>query len=163
MANTTRRAFLVSGLIGSNALLAACGIGEDFTDEETASASAPVAGPLAPAPAPAPAPIKSVPPPPPAPSPAPAPVAPPPATPTPPPAPPVSWNAPQTLMVRSGNFLDLKTTLPSGVAAGGRFELDPAGAALPSGATLSSNGILSVRSTALQLAVSGIIFAYVEP
>ena len=159
MANTTRRAFLVSGLIGSNALLAACGIGEDFTDEKTASASAPVAGPLAPAPAP----VKPAPAPPPAPSPAPAPVAPPPATPTPPPAPPVSWNAPQTLMVRSGNFLDLKTTLPTGVAAGGRFELDPAGAALPSGTTLSSNGILSVRSTALQLAVSGIIFAYVEP
>ena len=161
MANTTRRAFLVSGLIGSNALLAACGIGEDFTDEETASASAPVAGPLAPAPAPAP--LKPAPAPPPAPSPAPAPVAPPPATPPPPPAPPVSWNAPQTLMVRSGSSLDLKTTLPTGVAAGGRFELDPAGAALPSGATLSSSGILSVRSTALQLAVSGIIFAYVEP
>lgn len=146
MANTTRRAFLVSGLIGSNALLAACGNGEDFTDEKTASASAPVAGPVAPAPAPAPGPV-----------------APPSATAMSPPAPPVSWNAPQTLMVRSGNFLDLKTTLPTGVAAGGRFELDPAGAALPSGATLSSSGILSVRSTALQLAVSGIIFAYVEP
>ena len=97
MANTTRRAFLVSGLIGSNALLGACGIGEDFTDEKTASASAPVAGPLAPAPAPAP--VKPTPAPPPAPSPAPDPVAPPPATPMPPPAPPVSWNAPQALMV----------------------------------------------------------------
>ena len=66
-------------------------------------------------------------------------------------------------MVRSGNSLDLKTTLPTGVALGGRFEVDPAGAALPAGVTLSSSGILSVVLALQQVTVSGVVFAYVLP
>ena len=156
MANTTRRAFLVSGLIGSNVLLAACGNGEDVADEKTAKASAPVAGSPAPSPVPSPSPA-------PGPSPTPPPVAPKPATPAPPPAPPVSWNAPQALMVRSGNSLDLKTTLPAGISLAGRFEVDPTGAALPGGVMLSLNGILSVASALQQVTVNGVVFAYVLP
>jgi len=62
----------------------------------------------------------------------------------------------------SGATLDLAGTLPAGVARGGVFGISPGGAALPSGVTLSSAGILSVGNASAG-AVVGVLFTYAEP
>jgi hypothetical protein len=62
----------------------------------------------------------------------------------------------------TGATFDLSTTLPSGLARGGTFSVASSGAALPSGMSLSSGGILSVGSASASQ-VSGVIFAYQEP
>jgi hypothetical protein len=62
----------------------------------------------------------------------------------------------------SSTAFDLSTTLPSGVVSGGTFSVDPNGAPLPTGMTLSSKGILSV-GTAVATSVGGVVFVYAEP
>jgi hypothetical protein len=61
----------------------------------------------------------------------------------------------------SGTF-NLAATLPSGVVAGGTFAVDPRGAALPAGVSLSPSGVLSVGAGGASAAV-GVIFTYTEP
>lgn len=59
-------------------------------------------------------------------------------------------------------LLDLSITLPSGVARGGLFNIDSGGAALPSGVSLSSAGLLAVSGAAV-VNVTGVIFRYSLP
>lgn len=96
---------------------------------------------------------------PPAPSPTPTPTPPSP-SPTPPPAAPGAWNpSVPPLLVGTNSTFDLSTTLPNGIAKGGKFAIDAMGAALPSGMTLSMAGILAVGSAAIGT-VNGVIFTY---
>jgi hypothetical protein len=76
----------------------------------------------------------------------------------------MDWVIPSQISFIQGSSAtyDLAETLPSGVARGGQFEIDPTGAALPAGMTLSSAGVLSVGS-ASEMSVSGVIFSYTEP
>jgi hypothetical protein len=61
------------------------------------------------------------------------------------------------------NFvLDLSITLPASVARGGIFGIDPSGAALPAGMSLSSAGLLAVGGSTV-VNVSGVIFRYTPP
>ncbi|MEQ1506318.1 MAG: hypothetical protein ABMB14_29065 [Myxococcota bacterium] len=70
------------------------------------------------------------------------------------------WIIPPTLLVEgSGGTVDLATTLPIGTPAGGTFGMDPSGAALPAGMTLSGDGILSV-GTAAAGTIDGVVFTY---
>jgi len=66
------------------------------------------------------------------------------------------------LLVRSGATFDLATTLPAGASRGGRFGVDPSGAALPAGMALSAAGVLSV-GTAVVSTVGGVLFTYETP
>jgi hypothetical protein len=54
---------------------------------------------------------------------------------------------------------DLKTTLPSGIAPGGTFAVDASGSALPSGLTLSAEGVLTITS-AVAGDTAGVVFSY---
>ncbi len=63
------------------------------------------------------------------------------------------------LLANSGASFDLKTTLPAGAPGGGIFGIDPGGAALPAGMSLSRAGILTV-GTAAVASVTGTIFTY---
>jgi hypothetical protein len=89
-------------------------------------------------------------------------------TPTPAPAPspsaPQAWNVnPWTYFVASaGTTFDLSPTLPSGVTRGGSFGIDPRGTPLPTGMTLTPQGMLSV-GTAQVSQTSGVLFSYAEP
>jgi hypothetical protein len=84
-------------------------------------------------------------------------------TPSPPTAPTGVWvPAVPTLIVGSGSTFDLARTLPSGVAQGGRFGVDPSGPPLPSGMNLQTNGLLSVGSATVGT-VDGVLFTYDEP
>ena len=72
----------------------------------------------------------------------------------------LAWNVIVPPFNAGGNgIFDLSTTLPTGVARGGTFGVDPSGASLPSGMSLSSAGILSVGSASVST-VGGIIFTY---
>lgn len=100
-------------------------------------------------------PIGMTPPEPPAPSPAP-----PSPSPTPPPTTPGPWNpAVPPLLVGTNSTFDVSTTLPNGIARGGRFGIDSMGASLPAGMTFSTAGILAVGSAAIGT-VNGVIFTY---
>ncbi|MCX8005115.1 MAG: hypothetical protein N2688_09185, partial [Burkholderiaceae bacterium] len=57
---------------------------------------------------------------------------------------------------------DLSATLPAGVVRGGTFGVDPSGARLPDGMTLSPAGILSLGSATVGQ-TTGVIFTYTEP
>ena len=156
MKELNRRAFLACSLMGSQALLVACGGGGT---EASAAPAATIAGSLSvsePAPVPAPA---AAPAPVPVPAPAPAPAPTPAATPT------TLWQVPQTVAftITGAAAFDLRSTLPSGVAAGGRFEVDPVGMALPQGVQLAPEGLLILMANAPPAAVNGVIFAYNEP
>jgi hypothetical protein len=70
--------------------------------------------------------------------------------------------APLSFAAGSGSTIDLASTLPTGVVAGGGFGISSTGAALPVGMTLSPAGILSV-GTASTGVVAGIVFTYAEP
>jgi hypothetical protein len=73
------------------------------------------------------------------------------------------WLVPSiSFTVGSSDSFNLATTLPAGTKPGGVFAVDPSGAALPSGMTLSPAGVLSVGSAAVG-SVSGVIFSYTEP
>jgi hypothetical protein len=152
MSKTSRRTFLMCGFLGSQALLAGCGGGGGSGSESAALGVTPaVAGGT---PTPAPAPI--------APAPTPAPVA----TPTPTPAPaPAAWALQDSLaiVIGSATTVDLRPTLPSGLASGGRFEVDASGSPLPGGVSLSTDGVLSVAANAAAGVAVGVVFAYIEP
>lgn len=85
--------------------------------------------------------------------------------PTPAPTPPTSthsaaWDpAVPPLLVGSSTSFDLSRTLPASIARNGRFGVDPAGAPLPAGMTLTPAGILSVGTAAIAT-VGGVIFTY---
>ena len=152
MKELNRRAFLACSLIGSQALLVACGGGGA---EASAAPAATIAGSLSVSePAPVPAAAAA-----PAPVPVPAPAPTPAATPT------TLWQVPQTVAftITGAAAFDLRSTLPSGVAAGGRFEVDPVGMALPQGVQLAPEGLLILMANAPPAAVNGVIFAYNEP
>lgn len=71
------------------------------------------------------------------------------------------WSVPVlTFVAGSGGVFDLKTTLPQGAPSGGTFSVDPSGAPLPNGMTLSSNGVLSVGGAVVG-DTNGVVFAYV--
>jgi chitodextrinase len=77
---------------------------------------------------------------------------------------PAAWNidpAP-VLVAGSASTYDLAPTLPQGVVRGGVFSIDPSGAPLPSGVTLTSAGVLSATATASG-SFSGVVFSYREP
>lgn len=78
-----------------------------------------------------------------------------------------TWNLPSAFSFVQGSStsVDLSATLPTGVTGvktGGIFSVDPSGAQLPSGMTLSANGVLSV-GTASASSIAGVIFVYTEP
>jgi hypothetical protein len=58
---------------------------------------------------------------------------------------------------------DLQASLPAGVRRGGRFDVSPAGAPLPTGVVLQPSGVLSVTSAATEGVTVGVVFAYEEP
>ncbi len=151
MANPSRRTFLISGLIGSNVLLAACGNDEDFTEGNAATANSPVAA----TPLPAPAPVAPTPSPTPSPAPAPPSVA----------VAPTEWIVGLPLAFAAGvdTTVDLARTLPASVPRGGVFSVEPTGASLPSGASLAPSGILSISSASAVSITAGIVFAYNAP
>jgi hypothetical protein len=62
----------------------------------------------------------------------------------------------------SASTFDLKATLPSIAKPGGIFSVDRAGAPLPIGVALTSDGVLSA-SGAFAGATPGVVFVYVEP
>ena len=66
------------------------------------------------------------------------------------------------LTVNSGATFDLSSTLPTGVTRGGTFGVDPSGARLPAGMSLSSSGILAVGTATLGT-VTGVVFTYDAP
>ena len=63
------------------------------------------------------------------------------------------------MVVGSGTSFDLGSTLPVGAKRGGSFGIDPAGARLPVGMSLSPAGILSVGGASIG-SVTGVIFTY---
>jgi hypothetical protein len=66
------------------------------------------------------------------------------------------------LIVGSGATFDLSTTLPAAVRRGGIFGIDPAGARLPAGMSMTASGLLSVGSATIST-VAGVIFTYDTP
>ena len=157
MKELNRRAFLACSLIGSQALLVACGGGGGT--EASAAPAATIAGSLSvsePAPVPAPA---AAPAPVPAPAPAPAP------TPAPTPVPVVVWDTGNSLrlVADSVSRYDLNVTLPAAMRRGGVFRVASSGTALPTGVALAATGILSASSSAGIGSVVGVVFAYDEP
>lgn len=76
---------------------------------------------------------------------------------------PGTWTVGGVLLVAgSDGTFDLRPTLPPGTPAGGTFDVDPSGAPLPAGMTLSADGILSV-GTATAAVVDGVVFGYSTP
>jgi hypothetical protein len=57
---------------------------------------------------------------------------------------------------------DLTATLPPGAPTGGTFAVDPSGAALPAGMSLSAAGVLSVGGAAVG-STKGVVFSYTAP
>jgi hypothetical protein len=162
------------GFLGSQALLAGCGGGG--SESVAQAATSPVAGdkpiaapapivPAAPDPTPAPVPAST---PAPASAPASAPTSAPAPTPAPSPTPapaPATWALQDSLaiVIGSATTVDLRPTLPSGLASGGRFEVDAGGSPLPGGVSLSADGLLSVAANAAAGVTVGVVFAYIEP
>jgi hypothetical protein len=70
--------------------------------------------------------------------------------------------SPPVLVPGTNPSFDLAATLPAAIRRGGIFSVDPRGAALPSGMSLSTAGLLSVGSATAGTTV-GVIFAYSEP
>lgn len=64
--------------------------------------------------------------------------------------------------LQKNTSIDLAKTLPRSVSKGGIFTVDPNGSPLPSGLSLSKEGILSVQFDK-NIQVSGVVFAYEEP
>jgi hypothetical protein len=59
--------------------------------------------------------------------------------------------------------INLAATLPAGIPTGGTFGIAASGNALPPGATLSRDGLLSISSSATPSSIAGIVFAYETP
>lgn len=94
-------------------------------------------------------------------APAPAPGAPPPTGGTPAPNAPL-WSPTPTFVEGSQVPFDLASTLPAGILRGGVFSIDPAGAPLPAGMSLTSRGLL-YAGTARVGTTTGVVFRYSEP
>jgi hypothetical protein len=75
-----------------------------------------------------------------------------------------NWDVSPTgsLTLSPGATFNLASTLPSDVPAGGVFDVDPAGAPLPSGITLLPSGLLNVAASARGSA-AGVVFRYTPP
>lgn len=74
----------------------------------------------------------------------------------------LTW-APNPSFVQGSSVpFDLATTLPPGVARGGVFTIDPTGAGLPTGVTMTSSGLL-YAGTANVGTTTGVVFRYSEP
>ena len=73
-----------------------------------------------------------------------------------------------SFVVGQSTSIDLSLTLPAGVVKGGGatagtgFSVDPSGAKLPIGMSLSPSGILSLGTAAIG-STAGVIFSYTEP
>jgi hypothetical protein len=67
------------------------------------------------------------------------------------------------MVVGSVTTVDLKPALPAGLRSGGRFEVDASGSPLPSGVTLSADGLLTAAANATAGVTLGVVFAYIEP
>jgi hypothetical protein len=73
------------------------------------------------------------------------------------------WDIEKRLMnLTPGSQIDLSLTLPHDVLRGGVFSVDPAGAALPHGLSLSDAGLLEIAAK-VDCGVSGVVFVYTEP
>jgi diacylglycerol kinase family enzyme len=147
MNKTSRRTFLMCGLIGGQAaLMAGCGGGAgssaakqaaDTSQEEAQALAQALAASRPPMRPPARPPAQSR----------------------------TEWPSQETLAVVVGSptTVDLKQMLPSGSVRGGRFELDSSGSPLPSGVTLTPDGLLSANSASQTGVIYGVVFAYILP
>jgi hypothetical protein len=68
----------------------------------------------------------------------------------------------RSLTLPPGASFNLAATLPSNVRTGGVFQVDPSGAALPAGFTLTPSGLLYVGSSATG-GTAGVVFRYTPP
>ena len=78
---------------------------------------------------------------------------------------PTVWDPSPWLLLTTGKHtvrVDLSQTLPNGVSRGGTFSLASTSRSLPSGMSLSTQGILTVVDPIVGI-TSNIIFAYAEP
>lgn len=75
------------------------------------------------------------------------------------------WEVASTRSVElsPGGTFDLAATLPSGVARGGAFSIDPSGAPLPSGIRLDRTGLLSADRASIGVSAAGVVFRYSPP
>ncbi len=71
-----------------------------------------------------------------------------------------AWVVPE-LSLAPGQVLELALTLPGSVSRGGVFSVDPAGAPLPEGLTLSPSGRLAAEGQAPST-TRGVVFVYSE-
>jgi hypothetical protein len=127
---------------GSRRRLLKCGLGAAITALAGCGGGSDASSPLGSAPTPAPTPPPSA---------------------SPPPAAPDSWNPNvPPLLVGSNATFNLSSTLPNGIARGGKFGLDPNGPVLPRGMSLSADGVLAVGSASIG-SVAGVIFTYETP
>lgn len=161
-----RRRLVGGSVLGiAAASLEACGGARVGVD--TAGAAQPQELPPQPAPSPALVPT-AAPAAPPTPTPAPTPAT---TTPVPTPAPTsppsaaTKWEIREVLafVTDAPSTVNLSDTLPSGIARGGTFLVSAGGAPLPAGLALAGNGMLTVASSALVGATSGVIFEYRAP
>jgi hypothetical protein len=68
----------------------------------------------------------------------------------------------RSLTLPPGATFNLATTLPADVKSGGVFEVDPSGAPLPAGFSLTPGGLLFVSSSATG-GTAGVVFRYTPP
>ena len=72
--------------------------------------------------------------------------------------------APLTLSIGDATIVyQLSATLPPNVKRGGTFGVDPSGNPLPTGVSLSSDGVLALNKQAAPGGAAGVVFSYVEP
>lgn len=84
---------------------------------------------------------------------------------SPPVTPSAVWDPSPSLVFTAGTSnvkIDLANTLPVGIKRGGVFSLATTSQALPSGVTLSAQGVVTVVNAAAGI-TSNIVFAYAEP
>jgi hypothetical protein len=140
MSKTSRRTFLMCGLLGGEALIAGCGGANASSDNTAASkSSGDTTTPTTPTTSP-------------------------PAAVSPPPAQPLDWVLRSLVLTPStASSLDLRASLPAGSPLGGLFSVDPSGAPLPPGVQLASNGMLTLTDSAPAGSTVGVVFAYTTP
>jgi hypothetical protein len=73
------------------------------------------------------------------------------------------WTVPDLSTLNPGSSVDLKTTLPVKwrlLHGSGSFSVDPGGASLPAGITLTEDGWLKVAPNVVSCESKGVIFKY---